>query len=403
MFLALWHYLRGYVIIRVSGFSVERFMNLAAMKGVFLWDIKYLGTGTIMKVGIGDFKELRDCGRRTKCKVVIIKKIGFPFIIEKYKRRKFYTAGLFVFVGALYIMSSFVWSVNVKGNERVATKDIVEFCKEEGLYIGQAKVRLDNKALTKRIIAGFNDISWVAIVTKGTDVTITVVETLPKVTVEDSEGAIDIISKKACVVESISVSKGTPFVKAGDVVDEGDILVSSLLTIEDMDTEVGRKYVHSKAEIKGKSFFEKEYEYSFKYLKKVYTGEEKTDKILILGDYRINLISPNLKGLWEKEEEKEKNFKAGDVLLPLKVITEVFNEYTEEEIKRTEDEVKDLIYNDIERQRQDFEFNDAQVLDIKTEFFADEESIRCKIIFTIVEDIGVEKKSDKKGEAEINE
>lgn len=402
MFLALWHYLRGYVIIKVSGFSVERFINLAAMKGVFLWDIKYLGTGTIMKVGIKDFKRLGDCARRTKCRVKIIKKKGFPFTISKYKKRKFYTAGLFIFVFALYVMSSFVWTVNIKGNERVAAEEIMEFCKKEGLYIGQLKFRLDNKTLTKKIIAGFNDISWVAIVTKGTDVTITVVETLPKVTVEDKESAVDIISKKACVIESISVSRGTPLVKAGDVVDEGDVLVSSILTIKDMDTEIGRKYVYSKAEIRGKSFYEKEYEYSLKYLKKVYTGEKKTDKILIVGDYLINPVSPVLNGLWEKKDEDEKVFKAGKVTLPFKIITESFYEYKEEETVRTEKEAKELIFNDIEKQRQEFEFNEAEIVDIKTEFFTDEGKTAAKVVYIVIEDIGMEKIFDEKGEADIN-
>ena len=39
MFLALWNYLRGYVIIYVTGFSVERFINLAVNRGIFIWDI----------------------------------------------------------------------------------------------------------------------------------------------------------------------------------------------------------------------------------------------------------------------------------------------------------------------------------------------------------------------------
>ena len=40
MFLSVWNYLRGYVTIELSGFSVERFMNLASHKGIYLWDIK---------------------------------------------------------------------------------------------------------------------------------------------------------------------------------------------------------------------------------------------------------------------------------------------------------------------------------------------------------------------------
>ena len=39
MFLALWYYLHGYVMITVSGFSVERFVNMATFRGIYLWNI----------------------------------------------------------------------------------------------------------------------------------------------------------------------------------------------------------------------------------------------------------------------------------------------------------------------------------------------------------------------------
>ena len=50
MFLTIWNYLRGYVVIEVSGFSVERFINLAAHKGVYIWDVNRVGGKTLMKV-----------------------------------------------------------------------------------------------------------------------------------------------------------------------------------------------------------------------------------------------------------------------------------------------------------------------------------------------------------------
>lgn len=40
MFLALWNYIRGYVIIYVTGFSVERFINMAVTK-VYLYGTLY--------------------------------------------------------------------------------------------------------------------------------------------------------------------------------------------------------------------------------------------------------------------------------------------------------------------------------------------------------------------------
>ena len=49
MFLALWNYIRGYVIIYVTGFSVERFINMAVNKGIFIWDVIQEKNMVIMK------------------------------------------------------------------------------------------------------------------------------------------------------------------------------------------------------------------------------------------------------------------------------------------------------------------------------------------------------------------
>jgi len=79
MFLSVWNYLRGYVTIEVSGFSVERFMNLASHKGIYLWDIKKYKSKIQMKVSIKGFKLLKSCAKKTKCKIVIVEKKGCPF------------------------------------------------------------------------------------------------------------------------------------------------------------------------------------------------------------------------------------------------------------------------------------------------------------------------------------
>lgn len=38
----IWNYLNGYVIIRIEGLSLERLLNLALTKNIYLWDVKRL-------------------------------------------------------------------------------------------------------------------------------------------------------------------------------------------------------------------------------------------------------------------------------------------------------------------------------------------------------------------------
>ena len=68
MFLVLWNYIRGYVIIYVTGFSVERFINLAANRGIFIWDVVPERNRVIMKASLKNIEKLKECGIKTGCR-----------------------------------------------------------------------------------------------------------------------------------------------------------------------------------------------------------------------------------------------------------------------------------------------------------------------------------------------
>ena len=71
MVLNVWNSLRGYVVIEVSGFSVERFINLATHRGVYIWDVCFEDGAAQMKVSAKAFRLLRYCAKKTKCKIKI--------------------------------------------------------------------------------------------------------------------------------------------------------------------------------------------------------------------------------------------------------------------------------------------------------------------------------------------
>ena len=49
----LWHYLKGYVIIIVSGQSVEKFINICTRRQILLWDMERVERNSVrMKMSI---------------------------------------------------------------------------------------------------------------------------------------------------------------------------------------------------------------------------------------------------------------------------------------------------------------------------------------------------------------
>ncbi|HNU81098.1 MAG TPA: sporulation protein YqfD, partial [Bacillota bacterium] len=122
----IWNYLRGYAIIIVKGLKIERFINLAVVNNIYIWDIEKLDYTTVKaKIGLENFGRLRDIVRKTDSSVSILNKRGFPFILRNIRRRKLFYSSLFLLFVFIYIMSSFVWMIEIVGTKNVDNENIL--------------------------------------------------------------------------------------------------------------------------------------------------------------------------------------------------------------------------------------------------------------------------------------
>ncbi len=77
------HTLTGYLIITIEGYSIEKLINQARRKGIFLWDLdRKRNTILKAKIGIRDFKRIRKIARKTRCGIQIEEKKGLPFFVN---------------------------------------------------------------------------------------------------------------------------------------------------------------------------------------------------------------------------------------------------------------------------------------------------------------------------------
>ena len=57
----IWNYLTGYLVIRVDGLSLEKFINLAVTNGIYLWGINRQSyTSLTACIGISGFRKLQN-------------------------------------------------------------------------------------------------------------------------------------------------------------------------------------------------------------------------------------------------------------------------------------------------------------------------------------------------------
>lgn len=82
LIIRIWNYFRGYVIIKIEGLTLEKFINLAIAKNILLWDITRIDYTTLKaKVSIPGFKALKDVVQKVGCRVSIIEKKAILFLL----------------------------------------------------------------------------------------------------------------------------------------------------------------------------------------------------------------------------------------------------------------------------------------------------------------------------------
>lgn len=393
MFSRLWNYLRGYVIIEINGFSTERFLNLAIFKGICFFMLSQSSKGILLRVSLKDFKALKSCARKSGCKIKIKKRCGAPFWIYKNKKRSPFFIGAFVFVVLVYILSSFIWQINIEGNTRTTEAEILTFFSENNFKLGVYKKNINSKNLIQLLKNKFPDISWATIKIKGTKATVKIAEGIPKPEEKYNLKPCNIVAKNDGIITEIITSKGTPLVKINDVVKKGDILVSSLIEIKNDETQPQAYYTHSIADIKAKQWYNISITIPLKYSIKSYTGEKKSDYGLKILE---NKFQPNFikRKIYFKNYDtiiNENQLKAGENYpLPIYFIKTEYKEFKPLTIQRTLDEAKKLAESRLNAQIINNFSSESEIIDKKLSFSQNKNEVSLKASIIISDFIGEE-------------
>ena len=83
-------YVKGYVRIRITGYSPERFLNLCKYKKIPVWGLLPGRNFYDMNITIAGMKKLKPILRKTGTNLRIIEKIGLPFFLFRHRKRKIF-------------------------------------------------------------------------------------------------------------------------------------------------------------------------------------------------------------------------------------------------------------------------------------------------------------------------
>lgn len=290
LLIRLWNYFRGYVIIKITGEYTERLLNQAALKGIYLWDIKRLDGKTLTAgANARDFFRLSRLTRKTHCRIFILHRMGIFFMLNRLRRRKVLLAGAVLFIASIYFLSSFIWSIDVIAQDPEIKKAVESDLRRWGLKEGVFKYNLDKKYYMNKILQQHKEIAWGEIRIKGSRLVVELVKKKMPPELEENSPC-DIIASKDGIIEEIIPLKGEALVKPGDTVSAGDILITGRVLIKSARKEDAERQnqsdmllVHARGIVKARTWYQKAVGVPLVIVERVPTGRVKKAYRLQLG------------------------------------------------------------------------------------------------------------------------
>ena len=389
-FKVLMPYIKGYLRVEIEGYFIERLMNLCANKSILLWKSnRKKSTLLDTNVRIKDFKKIIKLAKETKCKIRIKRKSGLPFIFNRYRKRKVFLVLFTFIIMCLIVLSNFIWNIEIEGNEKVSNMEILKSLKEQGLYIGSLKTKINQNEIINKLRLERNDLAWIGIEIKGTNAKIKIAEIKKKPDIIDENEFCNIVATKPGIITKITAQNGTALVKEGDLVNEKTVLIGGWLDGK----YTGTRYVHANGNVQAKVWYKKNKKIELNQVKLSETGNSENKYSVKINNFQINFYKTLSK--FKKYDTIDKNKKIklfSNFYLPIEIIKKTNFEQVEENVKYSKEEAKKIAVCEAKKELDDEIIDKDNLVNIYINYNETASYIEAQVIYEVLEEIGTKEK-----------
>ncbi len=389
----IFHFLKGYVILSISGHNKEEFVNSLFSERIIPHNLKQDNERILAQISLTDFFRIRST--KVRSQVHIEKKAGLVFLLKKMRRRIAFFVGLIFFLLLFILGSQFVWTVSYEGVENCDKNQLEEAVDLAGLSEGKLKRNLKTPVEMKNIILNNTDgICWAWVYIKGTKAIVKVREDIIPPEVYEPEVPCDIIAMRNGIIKNVITKHGRCIATVNQAVTAGDTIISGTYKLKN---EAGYQ-VHAAGDVFAYTTHTKTGTYKQNYCYKKYTGRKRNILTLRLFKWDVPLcIDRDIKFEMYDEVLREYDLKIGkDFYTGIGITKESFAEYTTESEPVSYDAAVLFAQNELEKDISRELLPGAELVgkDLNVEKI-DEDTISVTVTMNFVEKIGTEKRIEE--------
>lgn len=210
--------------ITVEGLNLERFVQRSGAKGIAFRALHREGRKLILDVDEHALPELMTFAQEGGWRIVVGGRSGVGKAFNALLRRKWAILSLATVVLAVMATSQLMWGVDITGSDLYAA-DVAAYLEYLSIRPVMLKREVDQEKLRDELEWRYPDVAWVECGWRGPFLHISLAEGTPQGETLTHIGSGDVVAARGGVVERIITVAGTPAVKAGDVVQAGQVLI----------------------------------------------------------------------------------------------------------------------------------------------------------------------------------
>ena len=318
--------LRGEADVELLGVETDRLLNACTLAGLPLREISFQDDAVLRAaLWADDLPRLEKIAALCRCELRVLSLRGGRESVRRFRARVPLAVMAAVCALLLSLSGLFIWDIEVVGNETLSKGEILRALADCGVSEGCFWPAADAEQLRSEMLLRLDELAWMTMNVHGSRARVLVLEREELPEIYNERSCADLVARCDGVITDYSVKNGQCLVARGQIVTEGELLVSG--TIESLTG--APRMVRAEGSVSADTWREKTIvlepgtrRKERKRLCRVILG-------LQVGKERINLLAKGRKDL-DECDKIVKEYKAGVEGLfrfPLGLIVEIYRPY----------------------------------------------------------------------------
>lgn len=195
-------FIRGYYTVVVEGIETESFLNYLIRNKIYVYNVNRIEKSKIQfNIDRQNFKELKKIYRSNKFSIKVKKQTGIPFIVKRIYTYRGMVICAIISLIILMSTSQFVTDVYITAPEGIDKTSLKKELYIQGVKPGVYKKSIDRKVVRDNIMSKFNQIAYISINVKGTNIYVNITKKDESQNSEENSNYCNIIAAKDGIIE----------------------------------------------------------------------------------------------------------------------------------------------------------------------------------------------------------